>query len=152
MLAKLWKRITSREFLIYIAVGLATTAVNSVVFALLFERWGDKYTHLANFVAFVVAVIFSFLANKPLVFKSNCWRFWVVSREFFSFTLTRVGTFILEELGLVVFQDIMNMGEHYYFGINGLVYAKLLLGLVVFLLNYVLSILVFRRQTKKYKG
>ncbi len=145
MLNKLWKKCTSPEFLIYLLFGVLTTAVNYVVFGIFLHILGDGSALLANAIAFVAAVTFAFLTNKPFVFKSKSWAWQVVSKELATFLGARITTFLLEEAGLFLCQDILHMDKIAVLGINGLLIAKLMLAVVVVLVNYILSkFIVFR--------
>lgn len=140
------KKVLSREFLVYLTFGLLTTAVNYVVFTVMLEALGGGLALVANAIAFVAAVLVAFLTNKPFVFKSKSWHWKVVAKEFLTFLGSRLATFCIEEAGLFICQNALDMDRWKLLGLSGLVYAKLGLSVIVVLLNYVISKwLVFRK-------
>ena len=117
------------EIVTYIAFGVLTTAVNFMVF--LFSR---KLLNLSatasNIVAWIVAVLFAFLTNKPFVFKSKSWAGKVVIPEFVKFVSGRIGSGVMETVFLFVTVDCLNWNETIF---------KLIASGFVMVLNYILS-------------
>ena len=118
-----------REIVTYIAFGVLTTAVNFLVF--LFSRELLKLSATAsNMVAWILAVLFAFLTNKPFVFKSKSWSRKVVIPEFVKFVTCRIGSGIMETVFLFVTVDCINW--------NGTI-LKLIASGFVMVLNYILG-------------
>lgn len=118
-----------REIVTYIAFGVLTTAVNFLVF--LFSRELLKLSATAsNIVAWILAVLFAFLTNKPFVFKSKSWSRKVVIPEFVKFVTCRIGSGIMETVFLFVTVDCINW--------NGTI-LKLIASGFVMVLNYILG-------------
>lgn len=118
-----------REIVTYIAFGVLTTAVNFLVF--LFSRELLKLSATAsNIVAWILAVLFAFLTNKPFVFKSKSWSRKVVIPEFVKFITCRIGSGIMETVFLFVTVDCINW--------NGTI-LKLIASGFVMVLNYILG-------------
>ena len=118
-----------REIVTYIAFGVLTTAVNFLVF--LFSRELLKLSATAsNIVAWILAVLFAFLYNKPLVFKSKSWSRKFVIPEFVKFVTCRIGSGIMETVFLFVTVDCINW--------NGTI-LKLIASGFVMVLNYILG-------------
>ena len=89
----------------------------------------------------VAAVLFAFVTNKWWVFESHTLNPGKVWREFVSFVLCRVATFLFNLAALFVMVDLMKM-EFFL--------CKLLISVVVVILNYVFSkILIFTNDKKK---
>lgn len=87
------------------------------------------------------AVLFAFVTNKWWVFESHTLNPGKVWREFVSFVLCRVATFLFNLAALFVMVDLMKM-EFFL--------CKLLISVVVVVLNYVFSkILIFTNDKKK---
>ena len=144
---KILRKVLTREFLVYLIFGILTTAVNYVVFTIMLETLGGDLALVANAIAFVAAVLVAFLTNKPFVFKSRCWHWKVVTQELLSFVGSRLATFSIEEAGLFLCQNVLDMDRWRLLGLSGLVYAKLGLSVIVVLLNYIISKwLVFRKS------
>ena len=143
------KKVVSREFLVYMVFGILTTVVNWGVYHVMLELMGGSMVLIVNAIAFVAAVSVAFLTNKPFVFQSHDWHWKVVSRELFTFVGSRILTFALEEVGLFLCQRVFRMDTWELLDLNGLVYAKLALSLLIVLLNYAISKwLVFRKSAE----
>ena len=153
MIKKLWKRLLTHEFLVYLFFGVLTTVVNYVVYIGMLYILGDGSALIANAIAFVAAVVFAYVTNKPFVFASKSWKWDVVARELVTFFGSRLATFAMEELGLFICQDVAHMGDMTVLGLNGMIAAKVVLSIVVALLNYVLSkFLVFKKNPAAPEG
>ena len=60
------------EVLIYLVFGVLTTVVNYVIYLPVYNILGLSAA-LSNAIAWVGAVAFAYLTNKPFVFKSHDW-------------------------------------------------------------------------------
>lgn len=125
-----------RSVLIYLILGIMTTAVNYAVYLPLYNLCHLSAT-LSNSIAWVVAVVFAFLTNKPLAFESHDWSLPVIVKEFLPFLLCRVGTGVLETLCIFTLVDCMQL--------NGNI-IKVIVSVAVVIANYFGSkLLVFRK-------
>ena len=89
-------------------------------------------------IAWVVAVAFAYLTNKPFVFRSYDWSAETVVPELTKFVGCRIGSGAAETLILFLTVDLI--------GWNGNVW-KLLTQVMVVILNYIGSkLLVFRKK------
>lgn len=149
MLKKLIKKLTSKEFLIYIVFGILTTVVNYAVYTWMYTLMGTGSALVANVIAFAVSVLFAFFTNKPFVFASKSWAPAVVTRELITFTGSRLFSFGIEELGILMGQNLLHLESWSLWGINGLVFLKLPLSVITVLLNYFFSKFVVFRKNKK---
>ena len=135
MLLKIKKLLEKyRSEIIYLIFGVLTTRVNDIVYSPCLH-----YLHSAsvsNSIAWVFAVIFAYLTNKPFVFQSHDWSMKVVAPEFVKFVGTRVASWLVETGILFLAVDMLQW--------NGIVW-KLITSVLVVVLNYVGSkLLVFR--------
>lgn len=131
LLEKYWEVIT------YLFFGVLSTIVNYIVYlpAYLLLGWSAA---LSNAVAWVVAVAFAYLTNKPFVFKSNDWSRKTVIPELTTFVSCRVASGVAETLILLVTVDVLNW--------NGTIW-KLITSILVVVLNYIGSkLVVFRNK------
>lgn len=147
MMDKLKALVTKyRDVLVYLVVGGCTTLVNWVVYALLVK--GAGFSVMAgNILSWVAAVLFAFFTNKIWVFRSRGWAAAKLAREFATFVGSRLFTGLLE-LGLVPLLVALGLSWP-LFGIEGFA-AKVLVGVIVVILNYILSKwLVFKGPQKK---
>lgn len=120
----------------YLVFGVLTTAVNYLVYFPCYYLLGWS-AGLSNIVAWVAAVAFAFLTNKPLVFKSYDWSAKVVFPELWKFVACRIGSGVLETGILVITVD--------WLAWNG-AWMKLITAVLVVILNYIGSkLLVFRK-------
>lgn len=147
------KKLLNRETILYIIFGVATTAVNYVVFHLFYNvLWHQRGSLIANAVAFAAAVVFAFVVNKVFVFQSGSWSADTLKREIPPFLATRIGSFGIEEAGLFLCEKVMKLGGVTAFALGGAAFdwitvVKVSLSFVVVALNYVFcKLLVFRRK------
>lgn len=125
-----------QEVILYTIFGLLTTLVNWLVYGL-FLRLGTAYG-LANFFAFIAAIVFAYVTNRKYVFESQTEGFIHRMHELFRFLLSRAATFFIELLGLYVMIDWLGFSE---------MLPKVIMTGVVIVLNYVFSkTMVFVKQ------
>ena len=146
------KKLLNRETVLYIIFGVATTVVNYVVFHLLYNvLWHQRNSLTANAAAFVAAVIFAFVVNKLFVFESKRWSLDVLKREIPAFLASRVGSFGIEEAGLLLAEKVLKLGGVVAIAFGGLrldwiSIVKIGLSFVVVVLNYVFcKLFVFKK-------
>lgn len=121
----------------YLFFGVCTTVVNYMIYLPCYNLLGISAT-VSNMIAWVVAVAFAYLTNKPFVFKSNDWSAKTVIPELARFLGCRIGSGVAETLILLVAVDLM--------GWNGNIW-KLVTQIMVVILNYIGSkLLVFKKK------
>ena len=121
----------------YLFFGVLTTVVNYVVYLPVYNIMGLSAA-LSNAIAWVAAVAFAYLTNKPFVFKSHDWSLKTVIPELTKFISCRVASGAAETLILLVTVDLL--------GWNGNIW-KLLTNVLVVILNYIGSkLLVFKKK------
>ena len=124
------------DILAYLIFGVLTTAVNYLVYLPVYNLWGLSAA-VSNTIAWVAAVAFAYLTNKPFVFKSHDWSKETVIPELTKFVSCRVASGAMETLILFLSVDLM--------GWNGNIW-KLVTSVLVVVLNYVFSkLIVFRK-------
>lgn len=120
----------------YLFFGVLTTLVNYAVYLPVYNYAGLSAS-VSNMIAWVVAVAFAYLTNKPFVFKSNDWSVKTVIPELTKFVGCRVASGAAETVILLVTVDLL--------GWNGNIW-KLVTSVLVVVLNYVGSkLLVFKK-------
>lgn len=125
------------DVLLYIFFGGLTTVVNYLIYLPAYNILGISAA-ISNMIAWVGAVIFAFLTNKPFVFHSHDWSAQTVGSELMKFVSCRFVSGILETLILLVTVDCLHW--------NGNIW-KLVTQAIVIILNYVGSkLLVFRKK------
>ena len=125
------------DILSYLFFGALTTLVNYLVYFPCYNLL-HLSTVASNVIAWVVAVAFAYLTNKPFVFKSHDWSMKTVAPELAKFVGCRVGSGLLETALLFLTVDLLRW--------NGNL-MKIILSVMVVILNYVGSkLLVFRKK------
>lgn len=120
----------------YLFFGVLTTAVNYLVYLPLYNLLGISAA-VSNIMAWVAAVVFAYVTNKPFVFKSHDWSMKTVLPELGKFVGCRAASGGLETVLILLTVDIL--------GWNGNIW-KLIISVLVVILNYVSSkLLVFRK-------
>lgn len=138
MLAKIRELVEKYwDILSYLFFGVLTTVVNYVVYLPCYNLL-ELSAVVSNGIAWVVAVAFAYLTNKPFVFRSHDWSAKTVVPELSKFVGCRVGSGLAESLILLVAVDML--------GWNGNLW-KLLTNVLVVILNYIGSkLLVFTKK------
>ena len=125
-----------RDVLVYLVFGVLTTAVNYIIYLPCYNVLGLSGS-ASNAIAWVGAVAFAYLTNKPFVFRSHDWSAKTVVPELTKFVGCRVGSGVLETAIIFLTVDLL--------GWNGNV-MKLLTSVLVVVLNYIGSkLLVFKK-------
>ena len=125
-----------RDVLVYLIFGVLTTAVNYIVYLPCYNVLGLSGS-ASNAIAWVGAVAFAYLTNKPFVFRSHDWSAKTVIPELTKFVGCRIGSGVLETAIIFFTVDLL--------GWNGNV-MKLLTSVLVVVLNYIGSkLLVFKK-------
>ena len=125
------------DVLFYLFFGVLTTVVNYLIYLPVYNFCGLSAA-LSNMIAWVGAVIFAFLTNKPFVFRSHDWSAKTVVPELTKFVSCRIASGVLETVILFLAVDCMNW--------NGNIW-KLVTQVLVIIINYVGSkLLVFRKK------
>lgn len=125
-----------KELISYGFWGVATTVVNYAVYFLCTQGLHVNYM-LSNVISWIVAVVFAFLVNKVFVFGSSRWERETLFGELWKFVSARVLSGAMETLVLFVFVDLLHFND-------GII--KIVVGILVILLNYVVSkLLIFKK-------
>ena len=115
------------DIISYLFFGGLTTLVNFIVYFPLYN-WAHLSASVSNAIAWVFAVAFAYLTNKPFVFKSHDWSRRTVIPELTKFVGCRVGSGVLETLIMLVTVDMLAW--------NGNI-MKVITSVLVVILNYV---------------
>ena len=115
---------------------MLTTVVNYLIYLPCYNLVQFSAT-VSNIIAWVFAVAFAFLTNKPFVFKSRDWSIQTVIPELTRFVGCRAGSGVMETAIIFATVDCLSW--------NGNV-MKILTGVLVVLANYLASKLVVFRK------
>lgn len=120
----------------YLFFGVLTTAVNYLVYLPLYNLLGISAA-VSNIIAWVAAVVFAYVTNKPFVFKSHDWSMKTVLPELGKFVGCRAASGGLETVLILLTVDVCGWDGNLW---------KLIISVLVVILNYVSSkLLVFRK-------
>lgn len=130
LVTKYWDVIT------YLVFGVLTTVVNYLVYLPVYNLLGLSAA-VSNAIAWVVAVAFAYLTNKPFVFKSHDWSAKTVIPELTKFVSCRVASGVMETVILFLTVDLLHWDGNIW---------KLVTSVIVVILNYFASkLLVFKK-------
>lgn len=137
--AKKERRVNS-EVCRYLIIGICTTLVNYLLFLFLcyMTPMGDSNAGIngANVIAISVAIVFAYVTNRVIVFKSEACGKMAIAKEMMRFVLARLGTMAIEVIGVYLMVSLA--GQEPFAG-------KLLIQIIVVAGNYFISrYLVFK--------
>ena len=126
---KLKARLTGcTDLILYLIVGVMTTLLNGLVY------WVSMKCGIPNVpstvIAWIIAVLFAFWANKWIVFSSRNLKFWFVMREMTQFFGFRLGTGVLDVAIMYVTVDRLHWHP---------LLMKLISDFIVTVINFVAS-------------
>jgi putative flippase GtrA len=129
-----------KEIILYLVFGVLTTAVSIGTFAL--TELVGIHELVGNVISWVVSVTFAFFTNRIWVFdaKTDSTKSFFV--QFVLFYLSRIATFLVEELIIFVCVTLLHF--------NPMV-IKIIAQVIVIVLNFVVSKLVVFRKKKTAK-
>lgn len=128
------KKILNKETVLYLIFGILTTIVNIVSFFLFNKLFNYK---LSNIIAFILAIVFAYITNKKYVFESKKEEKTEIIKEFIFFIGSRLFTFVLDMLLMVLFIEVLFVD---------VLISKIIVNIIVIILNYILSKkLVFKK-------
>ena len=121
----------------YLFFGVLTTVVNYIVYLPCYNLLSFSAA-ISNMIAWIAAVAFAYLTNKPFVFRSHDWSAKTVIPELSKFVGARIASGVLETGIIFLTVDFLRW--------NGNV-MKLVTSVLVVIINYVASkLLVFRNS------
>ena len=128
-----------RDMIAYLIFGVLTTVINIVVY------WAAAHllhipTVPSTVIAWIAAVLGAYLTNRKWVFHSKAVTRQEIVMEGISFYLCRLGTGVLDWLGMYVMVDVLHWND---------LIVKIAVNIIVIILNYVASkLIVFRKRGK----
>lgn len=126
-----------RSQILYLFFGGVTTIINIGVFAVITKGIGWNY-QVANFIAWIAAVLVAYLTNRVWVFGSRVHGFGPIVKELGSFFFFRILTYVMEVGILFVGISMLHGNE---------IVWKIIDNIFVILINYVFSkLIIFRNK------
>lgn len=130
------KREKIKMLLLYMLFGVGTTAVNLLLFWLLYYSL-QTGTIISNTVAWLGSVLFAFVTNKWYVFESKDWNLKLTAKELLSFSGCRGITGLMDLAAVYITVDLLH---------HEAMLMKILVSVLVIILNYVASKIIFRKK------
>ena len=125
------------DVITYLFFGGLTTVVNYIVFFCCRHIW-DVSLEFSDVIAWIAAVAFAYVTNKPFVFKSNDWSAKILMQELPSFVGCRIGSLMIEIALHSLTVRVLQWNE---------VVMKILISIFVVIINYFGSkFLVFAKK------
>ena len=166
-LGKIIDKLFTKEIVTYVFFGVMTTVVNLITFYIFKQifisiGWegvfntfipegsalhkifigGTDYLD-ANFIAWIVGVVFAFVTNKLWVFDSKSWSPSVAGKEFTGFMGARIFSFVVETILMFVLVTLLSVNDFV---------AKIIVGIVVVIINYIFSkLIIFKKKSETKK-
>lgn len=131
-----------RNFFLYMIFGFLASLVNIFAYWFLGHMIHMPYL-FANSIAWLVSVLFSFFSNKSWVFKSKYSTLKEFLKEFISFMFSRIVSFFADNFLMILGITILGWPS---------LWVKILDQLLVGLLNYGTSVLVFNHEHEKMQA
>jgi putative flippase GtrA len=139
MFDNIWKKFVNWETVSYLITGILTTLVDWITYAIM-RKTGIDY-RIATAGAWAAAVLFAFVTNKFLVFRSMSLHPKKVWKEFASFVACRVATGLFTLAAMMVLVDGMGIKQDFI--------CKVITSVISLVLNYLLSkLFIFRKKTE----
>lgn len=126
------------DVILYLIFGVLTTVVNWIVYFPLYNQI-KLSAAISTAISWAVSVVFAFLTNKPIVFKSRDWSAKTVVPELLGFVGCRVGSGAFEAGIILLTVDILRWNGNF---------MKILVSVFVVIINYIGSKLLFKKHDK----
>ena len=139
------KKLANKETVLYLIFGVLATVLNIVLFYLFVNVW-KMSTGLGNILDTIICVLFQYFTNRIWVFESKNNGKEAI-KEFIQFMLARGLTAILDQIFVVVGVDFLvakyvSYSQQRVFSVG----IKIFSNIVVIVLNYVFSKLLFNKK------
>ena len=133
--AQLRDKFLNKEIILYLIFGILTTAVGFGAYAI-FLHMGLSIL-VANTISTFIAILFAYATNKIWVFETVAFSVIEVIREFAKFASTRLGSYAVDTLLLILLVEILSYDP---------MISKAFTSVIVVILNYITSkMLVFNK-------
>ena len=131
-------RLLSSEGMRYLFIGGCTTLVNLVTYAILCKAVRLN-VNVSNIISVSVSILFAYVTNKLIVFRSHCGSVGELAAECARFIGARLATMVIEVGGVFLLYEILHQDE---------MIAKLATQVLVVIGNYFISRFIVFRDRK----
>ncbi len=124
------------DILAYLFFGVLTTVLNYIIYLPCYNVL-HLSASVSNVIAWVFAVVFAYLTNKPFVFRSYDWSAQTVIPEFTKFVGGRIASGVMETVIIFLTVDLLRWDGNI---------MKLVTSVLVVIMNYITSkFIAFRK-------
>ncbi len=137
--------VKKQEIFNYLIIGVLTTIVNLITkYTLLFtvlDATNAKQLQISIIISWIVAVLFAYVTNRKIVFKSNSSN---IINEFIRFISARLTTLVVEMIYMWFFITLLKLDSNIW-----VIIWTVSCQLFIIILNYIFSkLFVFKRKKK----
>lgn len=136
------KKLINKETISYTIFGILTTIINLTVYYLFSNIININYL-ISNTIAWTISIVFAYIANKFYVFNRSNINKNIVIKEFITFINCRLVSGLVEVVLLFLFVDLLLMND---------IVAKLIIGVLVALINFVFSKAFIFKEVDRLKS
>lgn len=127
-----------KELAFYLVFGVLTTLVNIISYVLFSRIIRFNYKE-ATTIAWVISVVFAYITNKLYVFNSKGKDMLTVIKEFLSFILCRILSYLIDIVTMIALIEGLNLDD---------MVAKIIVNIIVAVINYFASKFFIFRITR----
>lgn len=137
MIEKIKQKLFTREIILYLVAGVLTTIVNIISYHIFCNIIGIE-SLISNGIAWVLSVLFAYVANDRFVFVQEKMTKQQEFKKFIKFITARLFSFGVDEAGMFLFVEIVFIHN---------IIAKIIMNVIVVILNYIFSkVFIFKNK------
>lgn len=137
MIEKIKQKLFTREIILYLVAGVLTTIVNIISYHIFCNIIGIE-SLISNGMAWVLSVLFAYVANDKFVFVQEKMTKQQEFKKFIKFITARLFSFGVDEAGMFLFVEIVFIHN---------IIAKIIMNVIVVILNYIFSkVFIFKNK------
>lgn len=137
MIEKIKQKLFTREIIMYLIAGVLTTIVNIISYHIFCNVMGIE-SLVSNGIAWVLSVLFAYVANDKFVFVQEKMTKQEEFKKFIKFITARLFSFGVDEAGMFLLVDIVFLYN---------LAAKIIMNVIVVILNYIFSkLFIFKNK------
>ncbi len=133
------KKIIENQYFKYIVAGGITTLISIISFYYLINK--DIDYKIATILSFIISASFAFISNKMYVFKYRNNSVKEIINSYMAFISSRLFTLGIDFFGMILLVKYIKLDA---------LYSKILLNVIIFILNYLISkFIIFKEKREK---
>ena len=126
-----------KQIILYLVFGILTNVINIVAF-FIFNNILQVDYKISNVISWFMSVLFAFITNKTIVFRSEDKNKKETIKEIIFFFLARILSLIIDMGLMIILIGIMNLST---------LISKIIVNIAVIIINYILSkFLIFKKE------